>query len=122
MSRALCPGKHTLKHNLQRKLQLPWRTICSGDFARAGVQSRTGKDRRVRVLERRMIQNVERLRPELHLEGLRDLRHPEFFCQRVVQIPEVRTDNGVASRIAVRALRLQREAARVEPRAQCMQA
>src|SRR2546422_3435576 len=47
-----------------------------------------------------VIQDVEKLRPELHFEGLRNLRHREVLVCREVKIEESRTDNTIAAGIA----------------------
>src|SRR5437660_11239112 len=47
-----------------------------------------------------MIQDVEKLRPELHVEALRNLLHGEVLMCREVKVGKRRTDNAIAARIA----------------------
>src|SRR5882672_8942535 len=94
-------GSSRLEHDLQCELQLPRLAIRRRNSSRAGIQSRPREDGICRVLEVRMVQNVERLRSELYEEVLRDLRNPEVLGQRVVQIPEIRSDDNIAARVSV---------------------
>src|ERR1700676_3565363 len=107
--------------DLQRQLKLARRAIGRLDLPSARIGGRSREDLRVgrEELERWMVQDVESFGPELHDESL---RRPKILDEGVVQIPEIRTDDCVSAGISVRANRLQREAAGVEPRVQCLEA
>src|SRR5579871_6808509 len=62
-----------------------------------------------------MVQDVKRLRAELHRELLRDFGHLPVLGKRVIHIPQIGSDDDVAARIAVSAQRLDGEASRVKP-------
>ena len=62
-----------------------------------------------------MVQDVESLRAELNSELLRDRRHLPVFAQRAIQIPQIGTNDGVSSRVAIGPKRRRRKAVRVEP-------
>jgi hypothetical protein len=46
-----------------------------------------------------VIQNVEELRPELHVEGFGNLLHREVLMHREVDVEQTRADDAVAAGI-----------------------
>src|SRR5436853_7066865 len=97
-----------LPNQLQRKLNVPGlRYGRSLQTSRAGQRSvRIEQLGTARAKEGQgwpkvgVIQDVEKLRPELHLEALRNLRDREVLVCREIKVEESRTNNAIAAGIA----------------------
>src|SRR6202165_3618053 len=96
-----------LENHLQRKLNVPGLRHQRGKASPAGRRSilieqgrgstaLNGQGRR----KVGVIQDVEKLRPELHTEALRDPWDREVLVQREVQVDQRRPDNTIATGIA----------------------
>src|SRR5258708_5019897 len=81
----------TLEADLQGQLDLPGLAIRRRDDTGAGIERCPGEDGRVRVLERRVVQDVEELAAELHGKSFGDPRHARVFEQRRIDAPQVRS-------------------------------
>src|SRR5437773_11095141 len=103
------------EHQPQGELNLPRLAVGRSNSADASIWRNAGswnrgiRRRKVRIehgpagiLERRMIQDVERFRAELNLELLGNLRNLPILGERTVEVPQIGTDDRVSSRIAVR--------------------
>jgi len=103
-----------LPNQLKRKLNLPRRIRrgCQRSSRRVARQS-TVEDLTVCIRGRseiRVVENIEDLRPKLHVECLRNPLHGSVLDQRHIEVPKRRSRQCVASTIAERSQRWRREA------------
>src|SRR5262245_4864791 len=80
-----CRDRTSSEQQLQRELNLSRCVRGRGNRAGRRVVVVAREHQWIRCSEVRMIENVERLRPKLHVHLLRDV---EFLGQRRIQIPE----------------------------------
>src|ERR1700730_3665624 len=96
-----------LPNDLQCELDLPRIGGCRSQQTR-GPGRGPGRIEDVRIVgsyrrgEVRVIQDVEELCPELHVEALRNSLDIVFFEQRKVPVRDPRPDQNVASRVAAK--------------------
>src|SRR4029078_13278905 len=96
------------KEYFQRKLNLAWRSHNARNFAggsvRCGHAARLYRRKQVQAWQAiiRVIENIEELRPELHIEGFRDFRNLRVFDKRKVQVVQQRSPHRASSQVAER--------------------
>jgi hypothetical protein len=96
-----------LKNYLQRQLNVPGfcrqRLLQPAPAARRSVRIEylgiTGAEKGQGRRKVGVIQDVEKLRPELHTEALRNLRYGEVLMRREIDVVQIRADNTVAAGI-----------------------
>jgi len=99
--------RYQLEHVLQPELHLPHVGLGAGDRAESGVSvgawqpglRRASQNIEVRHLPVRMVQNIKRLKPELH-HMLLVVRHPELLMQLEVDIEDARPHNRIPPDVA----------------------
>jgi len=111
------PVPSTLKHQLQRELNLPWNSVHSGDLSGiSNPPAASDKKRHAAVSIRepviRVIEDVEEFGSELQIDAF---VKPCVLQYSEVSIEEVGASQGVATEIAERPRSLQNKAAGIEP-------
>src|ERR1700676_194614 len=101
------PRETSLPHYLQRELNVSrqrdqaLQTSCIG--RRSIRQEYLGITGAIKGQGRRkvgVVEDIEKLRPELHVQALRNLLHPEVFDQRKIHVFQRRSNDAIAAGIA----------------------
>src|SRR5579863_813564 len=94
----------SLPNQLQRELNLPHGNLRRGEYAKARRRGSRGA-KRFEIAggwrrEVRAIQHVEKLSPELHVEGFGDFLYVGILDHGEVEVEQARSNDGVASEVA----------------------